>query len=85
MDANKLIVLRDIQYTIHPHCGVCAWSDLSADGWGYCDAHEYAHKKHSEARSRLSIHRVGSCPDFELDEQKLATLGLHAFREFVEV
>jgi len=83
MDANKLTVLRDLNYTIKPSCETCAHSDLSKDGWGYCNVHTYQHLKHSEEVSRLSIHRSGSCARWELDENKLAMLGLHAFREFV--
>jgi len=84
MDANKLKVLRGIGYKIPKTCETCVHSDLSADGWGYCGAHEYQHLKHSEDTSFLSIHRTGSCSQHELDENKLATLGLHTFKEFVE-
>lgn len=84
MDANKLKVLREIDYTIHPHCGICRHADLSSDGWGYCNRHTYEHRKHSEPVSRLSVHRTGSCSSFELDENALAAVGLHAFREFVQ-
>ena len=83
MDANKLEVLRRIGYRIQTHCGICRHADLSPDGWGYCDRHTYQHRKHSEERSRLSIHRTGSCMDFERDDDKIAALGLHAFEEFL--
>ena len=83
MDANKLEVLRAIGYRIQPHCGICVQADLSPDGWGYCNLHTYQHLKHSEERSRLSIHRTGSCSAFELDHGKVAALGLHAFAEFL--
>lgn len=83
MDANKLKVLRTIDYTIHPSCETCLNSDLSKDGWGYCNVHTYSHLKHSEETSRLSIHRSGSCKDWEREEYKVAVLGLNAFREFL--
>ena len=84
MDANKLKILREINYSIPKTCETCAHSDLSADGWGYCGAHEYHHIKHSEEVSFLSIHRTGSCGQYELDENKVAILGLHAFKEFLK-
>jgi len=93
MDANKLKVLQEIGYNVPPHCGICVHADLSADGWGYCNKHTYSHAKHSEEESRLSIHRTGTCwpkrdlsPKeivFELDHQKVAAMGLHAFAEFL--
>ncbi len=83
MDSNKLNVLRQIDYKIHPHCGICQHSDLSPDGWGYCSVHEYQHLKHNASASRLSIHATGSCSSFALDHGKAATLGLHAFAEFL--
>ena len=83
MDANKLEVLRAIGYRIQPHCGICVHAELSADGWGTCEAHTYSHLKHSEARSHLSIHSTGSCSSFEIDHAKVAILGLHAFAEFL--
>jgi hypothetical protein len=93
MDTNKLKVLQEIGYNVPPHCGICTHADLSADGWGYCNKHTYTHVKHSEAESRLSIHRMGTCwpkhdlsPTpivFELDHEKVAAMGLHAFAEFL--
>lgn len=84
MDANKLKVLQEINYTIHPSCETCQHSDLSKDGWGYCNVATYKHLKHSEAVSRLSIHRSGSCNLWERDNYKIAVLGLHAFQEFLK-
>jgi hypothetical protein len=83
MDANKLKVLREIDYKIAPHCGICRHSDLSSDGWGYCGLHKYEHLKHSEETSRLSINRTGSCSGFERDDTNIAILGLHGFEEFI--
>jgi len=84
MDANKLKVLREINYTIPKTCETCVHSDLSDDGWGYCGAHEYKHLKHSELTSFLSIHRGGSCKQYAFSENKVAVLGLHAFKEFIK-
>lgn len=84
MDTNKLKVLREIGYRINPNCENCLHSDLKPDGWGYCNQHTYQHLKHNEETSRLSIHRTGWCLSWGLCEEKLATLGLHAFREFVK-
>ncbi len=84
MDANKLKVLREIDYTIPKTCETCVHSDLAADGWGYCGEHTYEHEKHSEDSSFLSVHRTGSCNKHELDENKVAVLGLHAFKEFLK-
>jgi hypothetical protein len=83
MDANKLTVLREINYTIPPHCGICEFSDLSPDGWGYCYQHAYVHEKHSGGQQPLSINAVGSCSTFKVDQAKVAALGLHAFAEFL--
>ena len=96
MDANKLKVLQEIGYNVPPHCGICVHADLSADGWGYCNKHTYTHAKHSEGESRLSINRSGTCWTtrmaehlkatpvvFELDHEKVAAMGLHAFAEFL--
>jgi len=82
MDANKLKVLQEIGYTIVPSCATCQHSDLSRDGWGYCNAHEYEHLKHSEETSRLSVHQLGHCDSWIRDAYKVAALGLHAFKSF---
>ncbi len=83
MDTNKLTKLRTIGYTIPATCETCVYSDLSPDGWGYCGVHEYTHGKHNEDTSFLSVHRMGSCTEHQLDDAKVATLGLHAFHEFL--
>lgn len=85
MDANKLKVLQEINYTISPSCETCLHSDLSKDGWGYCQAHTYQHLKHTGESASLSIHRSGSCPLWAPDENKVAALGLHAFRDFLRL
>lgn len=84
MDANKLKVLREVGYKVRQSCETCIHSDLSPDGWGYCNKHRYEHLKHSEKQSRLSIHRSGCCTSYQKNEISLALLALHAFSEFVE-
>lgn len=81
MDANKLKVLQEVQYTIAPHCGICRHSNLSRDGWGVCEKHSYSHLKHSNDQRQLSITRMGSCRDFTLASEKVGDL--HRFAEFL--
>lgn len=83
MDNNKLSVLRDVGYTIRPHCGICEFSEISGDGWGYCYEHAYVHLKHTGGQQPLSVHAAGSCEKFKIDQAKVAALGLHAFAEFL--
>lgn len=85
MDTNKLKVLREIDYSILSHCGICEHSDLSPGStWGCCNVHTYQHLKHSEDTSRLSIHRTGSCNKFAQCVDKVTALGLKGFGEFVK-
>ena len=87
MDANKLKVLQEIGYIIRPTCATCEHSDLSRDGWGYCNVYTYKHLKHNEeeglAGLRLSVHQLGHCGSWVRDPYKIAALGLHAFDEFL--
>lgn len=79
MDANKLKVLRDLQYRIPPVCGLCKHGEFVSDDWGGCKVQTYEHLKH-ERTHPLSIHRFGSCPKFEADPKRVARL--NAFAEF---
>lgn len=83
MDANKLQVLREIAYQVPETCSTCRHSDLSADGWGYCNLHTYQHLKHNEDVSRLSINKAGVCRNYERDDQKVATANLGSFLQFI--
>lgn len=84
MDQNKTEKLREIQYRIERHCGICRYSDLEANKtWGSCSLHFYEHGKHSDPEMPLSVHRAGSCSAFKLDEAKVEGLGLHGFKEFL--
>lgn len=84
MDQNKLKVLQEINYSIRSTCKSCFYSDLSVDGWGYCNLHKYAHKKHSEAESRLSINELGHCSKYKKSLPNVSILNLHAFEQFFE-
>lgn len=84
MDQNKLKVLQEINYSIRSTCKTCSYSDLSADGWGYCNLHKYSHKKHVESVSRLSINQFGHCSKYERSTMRTGILNLHAFTQFFE-
>ena len=85
MDQNKLIKLRTINYSVRATCETCKHSNLSKDGWGVCKLHTYSHLKHNEKESQLSIVRHGSCKEHVTDANKLQSIGLHGFMEFVEL
>ena len=80
LDTNKLKVLQGIGYRMRR----VSTPIYPQTGGGYCGVHEYQHIKHSEGTSFLSVHRLGWCKQWELNVETLATLGLHAFREFAE-
>lgn len=61
MDENKRAKMDEVGYKIQATCGSCVFANLSADGYGTCEVHEYFHGKHQETR-KLSIHRSGVCP-----------------------
>ena len=83
MDTNKLSVLQEVGYRIPETCATCEHSDLSADGWGYCNLHKYQHLKHTEDTSRLSVNKAGVCQSYNRDDKKVATANLGAFIQFV--
>lgn len=65
MDANKLEVLREIDYQIHPTCGSCLYSVIRpGSDYGICGLHTYEHQKHSSKERSLSVNRYGSCPEW---------------------
>ncbi len=84
MDKNKLQVLRDIDYQVKNTCRTCKHSEMSQDGWGYCNLHKYSHLKHTEAVSRLSINQFGYCSSYEKSDFKAQLISLGAFEEFFE-
>ena len=62
MDANKLMKLQDIGYTIHRCCGLCQHGVFAGKAdFGTCALLTYDHLKHTEANRQLSINRYGVC------------------------
>lgn len=81
MDANKLVVLREIRYRIVEVCGRCEHSEIAPGAdWGTCRRFTYRHEKHAGAERDLSVHRMGVCPVFE---PRSGALHLGGFDEFV--
>ena len=83
MDANKLKKLREIDYKINPTCGTCVHSYITCEtDWGTCKLHSYSHAKHTVKGRSLSIHRSGSCEDFEISSEKEHNMS--HFQEFIK-
>lgn len=84
MDANKLQVLRDLPYTVHPVCGLCVHGVFPTpnNDWGTCATLTYEHKKHTGPSRQLSIVKYGSCAKFEPDPVK--TSNLQHYLEFLK-
>jgi hypothetical protein len=82
MDANKLKVLQALPYRIQPVCGLCKYGSFPSDDWGSCEAHKYNHLKHSEATRDISIHKYGTCKNFEPAPERTGRLG--HFLEFLD-
>jgi hypothetical protein len=74
MDANKLKVLQNLKYHILPVCGLCMYAKFEND-WGTCRKHEYDHLKHTQQKRNLSIHKFGTCDQFERDDHQTGLLG----------
>lgn len=75
MDANKLKVLKEIEYEVQECCGLCVHSDIRPTSlWGVCTIHEYTHEKHTGEPRDLSVHFVGRCDSFAICEKKRASL-----------
>jgi hypothetical protein len=82
MDGNKLVVLRDLGYSIQPTCSFCKHARFpSLTAWGTCIQVSYDHLKHTGPARELSIHRSGTCSMFEKNESQVRMLG--AFAEFL--
>ena len=81
VDANKLVKLKEIGYTIQKCCVLCKHSTFRLDDWGACALHQYNHLKHTGPPKPLSIHKLGWCPKGELDPTKTANLA--KFLEFL--
>lgn len=83
MDANKAEVLREIDYTINPSCGLCLFASIKrGEDWGVCMTTTYQHLKHTGPPANLSIHRHGSCKSFQPKADIAADL--HGFIEFLK-
>lgn len=84
-DVNKFDKLRAMDYNICNCCSLCANSNFPVYGshYGTCKANKYEHLKHDNPAGgrEVSIHRLGSCPQFELDPALSARLG--SFMEFI--
>lgn len=79
MDANKLTVLRQIEYRI-TSCGACVHGEFKpGTDWGTCKDTQYNHGKHTESERNLSITRLGSCWKFKPNRE----LPLKGFAEFI--
>lgn len=76
MDANKLKVLQDIDYTVQKSCMLCV--HFVGYTWGTCDRHEYEHLKHTERLRELTVHASGICKHFEEDHTARPHLGKFA-------
>lgn len=83
MDANKLKVLREIEYSIPGCCGSCAeGSFVDGSDWGTCEVYVYSHLKHTGEDRALSVHREGRCDRFERDQRSTTAFG--GFAEFLK-
>jgi len=84
MDANKLKVLKEINYQVRKTCGNCKYSRLgTSNQFGTCCLHKYSHLKHSESERELSINAYGYCGKHEWDEQ-VAPFVLGGFNQLRE-
>jgi len=62
MDANKLQVLRALDFKEIRCCGNCAAGNFTGNAlFGTCKLHKYNHLKHSDSDRELSIYRYGVC------------------------
>lgn len=83
MDANKLAVLKDLNYEIPQCCALCAHGGFAPTSrWGTCMLQTYTHEKHTGPPRQLSISILGRCDAFELDEWKAAEL--EGFRQLLK-
>ena len=80
MDANKLLKLSTIDYTIQPSCGLCIYSKFPNNDWGTCSRHVYDHLKH-DGTHNLSIHRLGNCSKFTFSKEKAE--GMEHYDQFI--
>jgi hypothetical protein len=79
VDENKLRILRKVGYRFPPTCGRCKHGIFPQNQWGTCGIHKYEHQKHTGPARALSIHMLGSCPQFESQG-----VSLGAYQEFLQ-
>lgn len=83
MDANKLNVLQNINYTVRKTCGNCQHAVFQGNNdFGNCVAQQYEHLKHSEKSRYLSIHESGFCDKHEW--QVVFAQLIHGFAQLME-
>ncbi len=83
MDANKLIVLKEIGYVVKLTCGTCKHADIpKGQDFGGCGLYTYEHLKHTQGPKPLSINRSGYCSSYE--PTSLRDVTLHGFTQLVE-
>jgi len=81
MDADKLRVLKEVEYSISKMCRFCVHAQFRDEYvWGTCAKYTYEHQKHTEQKRQLSIYVGGSCKEgFELDPGKVRLGGYEEF------
>jgi len=77
MDQNKFEKLEKVGYRIGPCCGLCEHGTFEPTHmWGTCAVHTYMHKKHTDSKRQLSIHRFGRCKDeYRVKQDKAEAMG----------
>ena len=86
-DDNKFEKLRSVGYGIPGVCRVCQHGQFGdKTEWGTCAKHKYEHRKHANPDSGrgVSIHVMGTCPEFETDPVRLGKVALGAHLEFFD-
>jgi len=82
MDANKLKVLRDLDYKINKACGNCQHSSFRGGSlFGTCNVNDYVHLKHTGEKRQLSINFFGECEKYNIS--KRFEDQLEGFKEFL--
>jgi hypothetical protein len=81
MDANKLMMLRQVKFTVQRTCYFCLYVRKGSTDFGTCKKHMYYHMKHKERRE-MSVHSSGNCDKWERDFA--VVIGV-AWEEFIGV
>jgi len=84
MDVNKLKKLHEVDYQIRS-CSICKYSIFKHGPYGNCKLHTYEHLKHTNSTRQLSIHKFGSCKDFDsAADLNLVTFVDDTWEEFIK-